>query len=85
MSKNIFQFDDLFFIKKMVQQWGQALLSSMLPFIMVVMKRLVPVFNTSNHLLMISLTFGSVHQPIGRSSNLLSLSRISIGKQCILP
>jgi hypothetical protein len=33
--------DDLhFFIKKKVQRWGQALLSSMLPFIMVVMKRL---------------------------------------------
>jgi hypothetical protein len=29
-----------FFVKKEVQQWGQALLSSMLPFIMVIMKRL---------------------------------------------
>jgi hypothetical protein len=63
----------------------------MLPFIMVVMKRLpwfldsVPVFNTSNDLLMISLAFGSVHQPSGRTSNSLSLSRISTGKQRILP
>jgi hypothetical protein len=30
---------------------------------------------------MISLAFGSVHQPSGRTSKSLSLSRISIGKQ----
>ncbi len=76
----------VFFVKKKVQQCGQAvLLSSMLPSIMVIMKRLpwfldsVPVLNTSNDLLMISLAFGSVHQPSGSTSNLLSLSRISAG------
>jgi hypothetical protein len=43
----------------------------------------VPVFNTSNDLLMISLAFGLVHQPSGRTSNSLSLSRISIGNNAL--